>query len=171
MFKYKLNGRDVSLAESLLSCGLILAVLVTLILQYYYYSQLFGQVEHLSKPIVVTIAFCFGLIIQLSRLGFVFAGVEEFATGRKRSGYIGFVFSIALSIYETVEMYFLVKHWWTGDYFTPAMMAVQFLVWIAFVLELRWALNVGGKSSEGFSYKRSEKSRSESQNEERFSYN
>lgn len=171
MFKYKLNGRDVSLAESLLSCGLILAVLVTLILQYYYYHQLFSQVEHLSKPIVIIIAFCFGLIIQFSRLGFVFAGVEEFATGRKRSGYIGFLFSVGLSIYETVEMYFLVSHWWSGDFFTPAMMAVQFLVWISFILELRWALNVGGKSSGSFSSNRNADSRSESQKNGQFAYN
>lgn len=171
MFNYKLNGREVSLAETLLSCGLILAVLVTLILQYYYYYQLFEKVEHLSRPVVITIAFCFGLIIQFSRLGFVFAGVEEFATGRKKSGYLGFVFSVALSIYETVEMYYLVRHWWTADYFIPAMMAVQFLVWISFILELRWALNVGGKSSNSFSSNRNGKVRSESQKKGQFSYN
>lgn len=171
MFKYKLNGRDVSLAESLLSIGLILAVLVTLILQYYYYHQLFSQVEHLSRPIVVIIAFCFGLIIQFSRLGFVFAGVEEFATGRRKSGYTGFLFSVGLSIYETVEMYFLVSHWWSGTFLIPAMMAVQFLVWISFILELRWALNVGGKSSNNFSDNRGSRGRSENSSKEEFSYN
>lgn len=170
MFKYKLNGRDVSLAESLLSCGLVLAVLVTLILQYYYYADLFGKVTHLSKPIVVIVALCFGLIIQFSRLGFVFAGVEEFATGRKRSGYIGFVFSVSLSIYETVEMYYLVLSWWSIDYFIPAMMAVQFLVWVSFVLELRWALNVGGKTSNSFSYNGNGRSRSKSKTGE-YTYN
>lgn len=171
MFNYKLNGRDVSLAESLLSCGLILAVLVTLILQYHYYHDLFGRATNLSKPIVIIVAFCFGLIVQFSRLGFVFAGVEEFATNRKKSGYIGFAFSVGLSIYETVEMYYLVLHWWVDEYFIPAMMAVQFLVWISFVLELRWALNVGSKSSNSFSYKRNGENHRSSKENGKYVYN
>lgn len=79
------------------------------------------------------IAILIDLVSQLGRLAFGLVGVRDFVRGKKVTGALGILASIAITAYEHLEVARMVQYWRNPEMYYP----IVFLVWIALVFELR----------------------------------
>lgn len=137
--KFALEGL-VRTSPMFLLVSMILSFLLMLLVQIFYYSHLF---ESLPYSFNFIIGISIGLLTQLARLAFGVSGVAEFAHGRTGRGMASILFSLALTVFESFEVVGVAKLL-SPELANEGMMILQLVVWLAFVLEIRLAINVGG---------------------------
>jgi len=137
--KFALNGL-VKSSPLFLLVSMVLSFILMLLVQLFYYSELFKELPY-SFGLIVGVAI--GILTQLARLAFGVSGVAEFAHGKTGRGIASILFSLALTIFESFEV-IGVANLLSPTLQGEAMMILQLVVWLGFVLEIRLAINVSG---------------------------
>lgn len=130
----------VKVSPFFLLVSMVVSFILMFVVQMFYYSELFEALPN-AFPIVVGVSI--GLLTQLARLALGLSGVSEFAKGKTGRGIASILFSLALTIFESYEVIGVAKMF-SEDTSGEAMMILQLVVWLGFVLEIRLAINLGG---------------------------
>lgn len=107
------------------------------IIKFNYQTVLFNVVD---PTVSFWVALLFSIVVQVGRMAFGFVGVRDLARGKWVIGILGICASIAITVFEHTEVTRMVEHWKEEHLRIPLL----FLVWGAFLFELRLIMTMIG---------------------------
>jgi len=125
------------------------------IIKFNYQVALFNVI---NPNVSFWVSLLFALVVQIGRMAFGFVGVRDLSRGRWIIGLLGLTASAGITYFEHTEVERMVAHWNNQSLHEPLL----FLVWGAFLFELRLiGTMVGEDDAEKEYQKKVEKAKAE----------
>ena len=133
-----------ALAPMMLIITMLCTFVVIAIFSTKYYQVSIFKLIFVNSYFSFSVALFCSIILQLSRLSFGLASVDEFAEGKMGRGLLGLLFSLALTVYEISQVVFICDYY--EKLLSISANSLQNLliciVILGFALELRLVINV-----------------------------